>query len=137
SLTEEFVAVYRMHPLIPDEFSFRALGTDAVLQEPTLPDLGALHVRERLGETSMTDLFYSFGTSYPGAITLHNYPRFLQKFDRPDGTTVDLASIDVLRTRERGVPRYNQFRRLFHLKPFDSFEEMTDNPAWAEELRRI
>ena len=23
----------------------------------------------------MTDLFYSFGVSHPGAITLHNYPR--------------------------------------------------------------
>src|SRR5207244_3621534 len=26
SLTEEFVAVYRMHPLIPDEFSLRSLA---------------------------------------------------------------------------------------------------------------
>ena len=26
SLTEEFVSVYRMHPLIPDEFSFRSLA---------------------------------------------------------------------------------------------------------------
>ncbi len=28
-LTEEFVAVYRMHPLIPDDFSFRSLENDA------------------------------------------------------------------------------------------------------------
>ena len=27
ALTEEFVAVYRMHPLIPDEYSFRSLAT--------------------------------------------------------------------------------------------------------------
>ena len=39
--------------------------------------------------------------------------------------------------RERGVPRYNQFRRLLHLKPFDTFEEMADTPEHAEELRRI
>src|SRR5437867_2979084 len=32
SLTEEFVCVYRMHPLIPDEFSFRSLGDDRLLQ---------------------------------------------------------------------------------------------------------
>ena len=31
SFTEEFVAVYRMHPLIPDDFSFRSLGNDALL----------------------------------------------------------------------------------------------------------
>jgi hypothetical protein len=137
ALTEEFVAVYRMHPLIPDEFSLRSLGDDSELRGATLPDLGALHVREVLAELSMTDLFYSFGTMYPGAITLHNYPRFLQHFDRPDGTLIDLAAIDILRTRERGVPRYNQFRRLFHLPAVETFEEMTDNPVWAEELKRI
>jgi hypothetical protein len=137
SLTEEFVAVYRMHPLIPDDYSFRALKDDATLQERTLPELGATHVRERLGELAMGDLLYSFGTSHPGAITLHNFPRFLQHFERPDGTLIDLASVDVLRTRERAVPRYNQFRRLLHLKPFDTFEELADTPEHAEELRRI
>jgi len=137
SLTEEFVAVYRMHPLIPDDYSFRSLANDALLHEHTLEELGALHVRERLDESSIEDLFYSFGVSHPGAIALHNYPRFLQTFNRPDGTTIDLAATDVLRTRERGVPRYNQFRRLFHLKPVESFEELTGEPETAEELRAV
>jgi len=137
SLTEEFVSVYRMHPLIPDEFSLRSLEDDRELKNVTLPEIGALHVREQLSELSMTDLLYSFGTLHPGEITLHNFPKFLQHFDRPDGTLIDLASIDILRTRERGVPRYNQFRRLFRLKPAETFEEMTDNPAWADELRRV
>jgi hypothetical protein len=84
----------------------------------------------------MADIIYSFGTSHPGAITLHNYPRSLQHFQRPDGL-IDLAATDVLRTRERGVPRYNQFRRLLHLNPVESFEQMTDNPEWADELKSI
>jgi hypothetical protein len=137
SITEEFVAVYRMHPLIPDDYSFRALADDSLLHEHTLPELGAVHVRERLVETPMDDLFYSFGTSHPGAITLHNYPRFLQHLERPDGTVLDLATIDVLRTRERGVPRYNQFRRLLHLNPFETFEELAERPEDAEQLRAI
>ena len=137
SLTEEFVSVYRMHPLIPDEFSFRSLKDDRELKSYGLPDIGAIHVRERLTELSMADLLYSFGTMHPGAITLHNFPKFLQHFERPGQEPIDLASIDILRTRERGVPRYNQFRRLFHLKAPSTFEEMTDNPEWAEELRRI
>ena len=33
SLTEEFVAVYRMHPLIPDDFAFRSVDDDRVLAE--------------------------------------------------------------------------------------------------------
>ncbi len=137
SLTEEFVCVYRMHPLIPDEFTFRSLANDSVLQERTFPEIGVLHVRERLTEMSMADALYSFGTSHPGAITLHNYPRFLQHFDKADGTLVDLASIDVIRVRERGVPRYNQFRRLLHLKAYDTFEEMAETPEHAEDLRRV
>jgi Animal haem peroxidase len=137
SLTEEFVCVYRMHPLIPDEFSFRALANDKLLQERTLPEVGVLHVRDRLTEMSMSDVFYSFGTSHPGAITLHNYPRYLQHFDRADGELIDLASIDVLRVRERGVPRYNEFRRLLHLKAFDTFEELADTPEHAEELKAM
>jgi hypothetical protein len=137
SLTEEFVCVYRMHPLIPDEYSFRSVVDDRLLQERALPEIGALQVRERLSEVPMADLLYSFGTSHPGAITLHNYPRYLQHFDRPDGSLIDLASIDVLRVRERGVPRYNEFRRQLHLDSFDTFEEMCETPEHAEELRAI
>jgi hypothetical protein len=137
SLTEEFVCVYRMHPLIPDEYSFRSVADDKLLQERTLPEVGVQHVRERFAEMSMPDLLYSFGTSHPGAITLHNFPRFLQDFHRADGSHTDLASIDVVRVRERGVPRYNEFRRLLHLKPFDTFEAMADTPEHAEDLRRV
>jgi hypothetical protein len=137
SLTEEFVAVYRMHPLIPDEFTFRSLDGDRVVGEHPLSDLTLLHIRDRLTELPMDDIFYSFGRSHPGALTLHNFPRQLQHFERPDGELVDLAAIDILRVRERGVPRYNEFRRLFRLKPAASFEELTDNPTWAQELREI
>jgi len=137
SLTEEFVAVYRMHPLIPDEFVFRAVSDDHVIQERSFPEIGALHVRECFAQVPLADALYSFGIANPGAITLHNYPRFLQRLERPDGEIVDLAATDIVRTRERGVPRYNEFRRLFHLKPVETFEELTDNPEWVEEIRRI
>ena len=136
SLTEEFVAVYRMHPLLPDDFVFRSLATDEVLAELTFPDIGAIQTRARLQEFGVDSAFYSFGLSHPGAITLHNYPRFLQHFNRPDGTLIDLAAIDLLRVRERGVPRYNEFRRLFHKKPVESFEELTGDTERAEEIRR-
>ena len=136
-LTEEFVAVYRMHPLIPDQYAFRSLANDAVIHEYELPDLEVLQVRNRLTETSMADVLYSFGRMNPGAITLHNYPRYLQDFHRADGEHIDLASIDVVRLRERGVPRYNEFRRLLHLKAYDTFEQMADTPEHAEDLRRI
>ncbi|MGH2751690.1 MAG: peroxidase family protein [Actinomycetota bacterium] len=137
SLTEEFVAVYRMHPLLPDDYTFRSLEDDQVLQERTFREVGALETRTRLEEIGMANALYSFGIAHPGAITLHNYPKFLQTFERPDGTSMDLAAVDIMRTRERGVPRYNEFRRLWHLKPAESFEELTQDAARAEELSRL
>jgi hypothetical protein len=138
SLTEEFVAVYRMHPLIPDEYSFRAHDDDRLLQERTFDQLNALHVRECLERIPIVDALYSFGTSHPGAISLHNYPRSLQTLHRPDGELLDLATIDIIRTRERGVPRYNEFRRLFHLEAPRNFLELTGGDAkLAHELERV
>jgi hypothetical protein len=135
SLTEEFVAVYRMHPLLPDDYVFRSPKDDTLLEQRTFPEIGVRGTRARLEELGMPTCLYSFGRAHPGAITLHNYPRFLQNLERPDGTTVDLAATDVLRVRERGVPRYNEFRRLFHLRPAESFEDL--NPEHADELRRV
>ena len=137
SLTEEFVAVYRMHPLLPDEFSFRSATDDELLEQRPFPELGALHARTRLEEIGVANALYSFGIASPGAISLHNYPRFLQHLERPDGSRLDLAATDILRIRERGVPRYNQFRRLFRLRPAESFEELTDDPEEAERIRGV
>ena len=137
SLTEEFVAVYRLHPLLPDEFTFRGISDDAVVAEHEFPELNALHARTRLGEVGFPNALYSFGVANPGAVTLHNFPRFLQHLDRPDGTIMDLAAVDILRTRERGVPRYNDFRELFHKSRVKSFEEMTPHREWQEQLRSV
>ncbi|OMB95892.1 peroxidase [Mycobacterium sp. NS-7484] len=137
SLTEEFVAVYRMHPLIPDDFIFRSVVDDRIVAEHELPELSVENVRARLAETPMADLFYSFGRAHPGALSLHNFPRHLQNLRRVDGALLDLATIDLIRSRERGVPRYNEFRKLFRLKPARTFEELTGETVLAAELREI
>ena len=137
--TEEFVAVYRMHPLIPDDYSFRSASDDHLLEARQFDEVTDRSANEVLERIALADLFYSFGTSNPGALTLHNYPRFLQKFKRPDGIVIDLAATDILRMRELGVPRYNQFRRFIHLNPVLRFEELVppEHPEWAEEIRRV
>jgi hypothetical protein len=75
--------------------------------------------------------------AHPGAVTLHNYPKHLQNLTRENGEHFDLAAVDILRDRERGVPRYNTFRELVHKPRVKSFEELTDNPVWREEIRRV
>lgn len=49
---------------------------------------------------------------------------------------IDLATIDIMRDRERGVPRYNQFRRLLNLTTPDTFEKLTNDTETAEELKQ-
>jgi hypothetical protein len=137
SLTEEFVSVYRMHPLIPDDFAFHSAVTGRLLEKRELPDISGRKTPAIAEHLTMQDLFYSFGTCHPGAVTLHNYPRHLQNLTRDDGEHLDLAAVDILRDRERGVPRYNQFRRLLHKDPVKSFDELTDNPAWRKQLREV
>ena len=149
TITEEFVAVYRMHPLIPDYFGFQSVTDGRHIQDRTFREVAGRHAMDLIEKVSMADLFYSFGIAHPGAITLHNYPHGLQRFERPisgdQGPDAeqphvmlqDLATTDILRTRELGVPRYNEFRKLLHLPPAKSFEELTDNPVWAEEMRRV
>jgi hypothetical protein len=137
SLTEEFVAIYRMHPLIPDEIVFRSLATGATLETQPLPALLGRKTRALLTRVPMADLFYSFGVSHPGAITLHNYPKHLQNLERDNGERFDLAAVDILRDRERGVPRYNQFRRLLGKGPVASIDEVTDNTEWREQIRSV
>ena len=118
SLTEEFVAVYRMHPLVPDDYSLRSSADDQDAHAGDAARPGRARTRSTVAQkVGVADLLYSFGTQHPGLVTLHNFPRFLQEFHRPDGNLQDLAATDILRSRELGVPRYNEFRRLLHLRP--------------------
>lgn len=137
SLTEEFAAVYRMHSLMPDDYTVRALGDHSVLGQYTLPQMSGAEGRKVILQFACDDLFYSLGVSHPGALRLHNFPKHLQRLVNDAGEQFDLATIDILRDRERGVPRYNRFRRLVHKEPVTSFEELSDNPQYVEQLRKV
>lgn len=136
SITEEFVAVYRMHPLIPDDYTIRSLSGRPEKQL-SFADISGPRTRGVVQQTGLADLFYSFGRMHPGAITLNNYPKHLQLLRRDDGPAIDLAAIDILRDRERGLPRYNEFRRLFDLPPFGSIDDLARDPETAARLRRV
>ena len=137
ALTEEFTSVYRMHPLLPDEFDIRSLDGDRPLAVLEFPALAGPRSREIADRFDLSDLFYSFGTTHPGAIVLRNFPRFLQAFERPDGKVVDLAATDILRIRELGVPRYCEFRRLLHLEAPRRFADLTGDAGVAAELEDL
>jgi hypothetical protein len=137
TLTEEFVSVYRMHPLIPDDFEFCSLKDGRSLLKKNFFEVSGKRARAIMEAIAPPDLFYSFGIVHPGALTLHNYPRFLQQLVRDNGEVFDLAAVDILRDRERGVPRYNRFRELIGRGKVKSFEEITSNATWVKELREV
>ncbi|MDX6666958.1 MAG: hypothetical protein QOK04_338 [Solirubrobacteraceae bacterium] len=137
SITEEFVGVYRMHPLIPDDWEFRSHRTGALVEEQEFTNLQGRATRDVIDRIGWSDLFYSLGTAHPGAITLHNHPRALQNLTRMNGDRVDIGTIDILRDRERGVPRYNNFREKLRKPRLKKFEDMSDNAQWNEEIRDV
>jgi heme peroxidase len=138
AITEDFVTVYRMHPLIPDEYNFLSL-TGKQPQHCEFDELhGVVNSRTLLAKVGVDNALYSLGVAHPGAVTLHNSPRFMQVFDRTDGVQIDLNAVDLLRSRERGVPRYNDFRRLLRLRPAATFDEISaGSGSTAEQLRDI
>lgn len=158
-LTEEFVAVYRMHPLIPDRYRFYSAQNDELLTACSLGEIHGNKTRDFMKGIAFEDLFYSFGLAHPGAVTLNNFPRALQQFTRiKEGSItnerLDLGAIDVMRDRERAVPRYNQFRRFLLMLPAYSYRrlvglpllpwfssltkrEIEDRKKWAKELEQL
>ena len=86
---------------------------------------------------ALADLYYSLGVAHPGAITLHNHPRALQNHTRIDGDRVDIGTIDILRDRERGVPRYNDFREKLRKPRIKKFEDLTENQDWVAQIKDV
>ncbi|GAA2647177.1 peroxidase family protein [Paractinoplanes durhamensis] len=136
SLTEDFVTVYRMHPLIPDDYAFRDAATGGHLRDDTFLDLQGDRADDVLRELGLANTLFSFGTAHPGAITLHNYPKALLHLER-EGEIVDLSVVDLVRTRRRGVPRYNDFREALHLPRIERFEDLSQDPETVRRLRAV
>jgi hypothetical protein len=85
----------------------------------------------------MPDLFYSFGNQLPGQLVLNNFPRFMQEISVPGNPIFDLGAVDVLRARERGVPRYNEFRRQLGLNPIGAFDDLTEDREQVANLKEV
>lgn len=142
AMTEEFVSVYRMHSLLPDEFSFRRRVDDSEVLKRDLAGVAAAGVHKLYTKLTFEDVLYSLATSNAGALVLHNFPNALRRLNKKnvppqEPITVDLATIDILRDRERGVPRYCAFRRRLGMAAPRSFDELTDNLEWRGELRSV
>ncbi|KAJ7226884.1 heme peroxidase-domain-containing protein [Mycena pura] len=139
SHSEEFVSVYRFHSLLRDSITIRnhSDGADTAntydIHEYTFGN-----AQNVIHDNSFADVVYTFGVDNPGALILHNYPDALLSLNKPGVPyTLDMGAVDVLRDRERGVPRYNEFRRLFLLKPAKTMDDISDDAATVAALRSV
>ena len=136
-LSEEFVEVYRLHSMLPEALQLRRRGQAGIAEEVPFPasrQRGSASITQR---HAMSDLFYSFGNQHPGALVLNNFPRFMQELSIPGNPFFDMGTVDIVRARERGVPRYNEFRRQLGLNPIRSFDDLTDDANVRNELRSV
>ena len=136
SLTEDFATVYRMHPLLPDDYRFVDHANGELLGHRGFLDIQGVRADEELRGFGLDNALYSFGVAHPGAITLHNFPRSLQQFER-EGEIIDLSVVDLVRTRRRGVPRYNDFRTGLHRPRVRSWDELSENEETVRRLREV
>jgi hypothetical protein len=133
---EEFVSVYRLHPLVPDLLEYRELNTDPNKIVKRIPIVETFQGKATQFTQSMglANWGLTLGRQRLGVLTLHNSPLFLQnlKIGRLESKTqqIDVVALDIIRDRERGVPRFNEFRRQYGLRQLTSFDDFMD-PAVA------
>ncbi|MDA0178707.1 hypothetical protein OJ997_00245 [Solirubrobacter phytolaccae] len=138
TLTEEFVTVYRLHPLMPDDYAFGSLSFD--LRALAIQPGRISQPRDRINEVGgVASALHALGTQPPGQIELFNYPETMRRWERiGDLPPVDLAAADILRARETGVPRYTAFRQLLRMPVPKTFEELAGgNVKTAAAIREV
>jgi hypothetical protein len=145
---EEFVTVYRLHTMVPDLIEYRELANDPDTIRNKIPVLETFRGKATpaMRERGLANWALSMGRQPLGLLTLQNHPQFLQNLpmDRfhTNTDTIDVAALDLIRDRERGVPRFNEFRRQYGLKTLTSFDDFVDtkldekDPGQKAELAR-
>lgn len=58
-------------------------------------------------------------------------------FGRPGSGGLDLASLNIARGRDHGLPGLNAVREAFGLKPYQSFEEISTDPEVSSKLAEL
>ena len=129
---EEFITVYRLHPLVPDLAELRHWDKDPNEIRAKVPFVKTFRrgATEAMTKDGLANWALSMGRQRLGLLTLGNHPRFLQnlKMERLTSPTqkIDITALDIIRDRERGIPRFNEFRRQYGLRQLTEFDDFVD-----------
>jgi heme peroxidase len=143
---KQFRVVYRLHTMVLSDEEIIEPGTDRTLDRIGLIDFVQHHTRETIEKYGYDVLAYSFVKKSAGALTLHNFPNALTKFENQQDhfqspelkNMTNLAERDIFREREDGTGTYNEFRKSVGEPPVTSFLELTGGDAeLAKEISRV
>ncbi len=127
---EEFPSVYRLHALVPDMMEYRDLSADPNAIQEWLPIVDTFRgaATPEMRSRGLANMALTMGRQRLGLLLLKNHPQFLQNLDlRPRlDTQIDVVALDIIRDRERGVPRFNEFRRQIGLRQLTSLDDFID-----------
>jgi hypothetical protein len=135
---EEFTTVYRLHPLLPDLLEFRELQTPNLVSKK-IPVVSTFRDKatQAMTDGGLGNWALSMGRQRLGLLTLQNHAQFLQNLDLPrlqsETNKIDIAALDLIRDRERGVPRFNEFRRQYGLTQLTSFDDFINK--WEKDKK--
>ncbi len=138
---EEFTTVYRLHPLIPDLIDYREWSDDANVIRNRIPVVKTFRGKATaaMRERGLANWALSMGRQRLGSLTLQNQAQFLQNLSLPrlvsETQKIDIAALDVIRDRERGLTRFNEFRRQYGLRQLTSFDDFI-NPHLVNKSNR-
>lgn len=129
---EEFVSVYRLHTMLPDILEYRDLKKPNVTKEKiTVVSTFRGQATKAMDTRGLENWAVSLGRQRLGSLFLQNHPQFLQNLPlthlkSSPTKKIDVAALDLIRDRERGIPRFNEFRRQYGLKQLTSFDDFID-----------
>lgn len=139
---EEFTSVYRLHPLVPDLIEMRDWQNpnDMTGKVPVFDTIRGDATKE-MQSHGIENWALSMGRQRLGALHLRNHPLFLQNLPMPHldspSKKLDIVALDIIRDRERGVPRFNEFRRQIGLRTLKSFDDFIDRRKPKDDPMRI
>jgi prostaglandin-endoperoxide synthase 2 len=117
-ISAEFDLLYRWHPLAPTAFTIdtKPLGNESFRYN-----------NELIFKYGVENLLEEASKQSAGRISLHNTPAYL----------LDAEIAALQKSRAWRIASYNEYRKRFGLQPASSFQELTQDPIVAEELRAL
>ena len=139
---EEFVTVYRLHPLVPDLIEYRDLDKDPNQIRNKIPVIETFEGKatDAMHSRGLANWALSMGRQRLGAADAAQPSAVpAEPQDAAAGQRrrrqIDIAALDLIRDRERGVPRFNEFRRQYGLRQLTSFDDFVDKRLPADSPR--